>query len=133
MDSKQFRLFRQTLGKTQKEMSQLLGSSIKAIQSFEQGWRKVPTHVERQVLFLQALKTRNGKRGAQPCWEIRQCPSDTRQRCPAWEFDLGQFCWFINGTVCSGKPLANWKKKMKICRECEVFTSSFGQRETSSS
>ena len=113
MDSKQFRLFRQSFGKTQKEMSQLLGTSIKAIQSFEQGWRKIPTHVERQVLFLQALKAADGKKG-RPCWEIRQCPSDTRQRCPAWEFDLGQFCWFINGTICSGKPMANWKKKQLI-------------------
>jgi transcriptional regulator with XRE-family HTH domain len=125
MDSKQFRLFRQSLGKTQKEMSQLLGSSIKAIQSFEQGWRKIPTHVERQVLFLQSLKVGEGKKG-RPCWELRQCPSDTRQRCPAWEFDLGQFCWFINGTVCSGKPLANWKKKMKICQDCKVFALSLG-------
>jgi DNA-binding transcriptional regulator YiaG len=125
MDSKQFRLLRQNLGKTQKEMSQLLGTSIKAIQSFEQGWRKIPTHIERQVLLLQALKLGGSQKGI-PCWETRQCPPNTRQCCPAWEFDLGHLCWFINGTICSGKPLANWKKKMQICRGCAVFAASMG-------
>jgi DNA-binding XRE family transcriptional regulator len=131
MDSKQFQLIRQNLGKTQKEMSQLLGTSIKAIQSFEQGWRRVPTHIERQMLLLQALKLGAGQRGM-PCWEMRQCPLNTRQRCPAWEFDLGHLCWFINGTICSGKPLANWKKKMQICRECVVFAASMEPQGISS-
>jgi DNA-binding XRE family transcriptional regulator len=128
MDAKQFRLFRQTLGKTQKEMSQLLGSSMKAIQSFEQGWRKIPTHIERQMLLLQSLKVGNGRKGA-PCWQLRRCPPDTRRCCPAWEFHLGHLCWFINGTICSGKPLANWKKKMQICRECEVFAAGTRPQE----
>ena len=44
------------IGKTQKQLSELLGTSLKAIQSFEQGWRKVPVHIERQMLFLLTLK-----------------------------------------------------------------------------
>jgi hypothetical protein len=39
---------RRHLGKTQEQMSQILGLSLKAIQSFEQGWRNIPVHVERQ-------------------------------------------------------------------------------------
>ena len=60
MDSKEFHSLRQKLQKTQKQMSQLLGTSLKAVQSFEQGWRKVPVHVERQVLFLRSLKRGKG-------------------------------------------------------------------------
>lgn len=40
MDSKEFHSIRQKLQKTQKQMSELLETSLKAIQGFEQGWRK---------------------------------------------------------------------------------------------
>ncbi|MBI5967125.1 MAG: transcriptional regulator [Deltaproteobacteria bacterium] len=121
MDSKEFHFLRQKLNKTQKQMSQLLGTSLKAIQSFEQGWRKVPVHVERQILFLWALKRGNGK-DMRSCWDIRVCSLQTRQACPAWEFQVGHLCWFINGTICQGKPRESWGRKMKTCRKCEVFT-----------
>lgn len=121
MDNKEFHSLRKKLQKTQKQMAQLLGTSLKAIQSFEQGWRKVPVHIERQMLFLWALKGGRGE-SIRPCWDIRDCPSPTRQACPAWEFQVGNLCWFINGTVCHGKVQENWSKKMKICRKCEVFS-----------
>ena len=120
MDSKEFQALRQKLEKTQKQMAQLLGTSLKAVQSFEQGWRKVPVHVERQSLFLQALKG-GADEEIRPCWDIRNCPSRTRQACPAWEFKVGGLCWFINGTICQGKVQESWPQKMQICRKCEVF------------
>jgi hypothetical protein len=123
MDSKEFHSLRQKLQKTQKQMSQLLGTSLKAVQSFEQGWRKVPVHVERQVLFLRALKRGKGK-DSRPCWDIRACPLPTRQACPAWEFNVGHLCWFINGRICQGKAQESWSKKMKVCRKCEVFPAN---------
>lgn len=121
MDKKEFSDIRHQLGKTQNELAQLLGTSLKAIQSFEQGWRKVPVHIERQILFLLSkLRSQNKKKN---CWDIRKCPSDQRSNCPAWEFRVGQLCWFINGTICEGEAQVNWQKKMKICRKCEVFYS----------
>jgi DNA-binding XRE family transcriptional regulator len=123
MDNKEFYSFRRRFQKTQKQMSQLLGTSLKAIQSFEQGWRKVPGHVERQMLFLMRMKNGVAK-DLQPCWDIRNCSPPVRQLCPAWEFNAGLFCWFINGTICWGKPQESWARKMKICRRCEVFASS---------
>ena len=45
MDSKEFSYIRQKLNKTQKQMAQLLGTSIKAVTSYEQGWRTVPAYV----------------------------------------------------------------------------------------
>ena len=121
MDHKEFHSLRKDLGKTQKQMAQLLGTSLKAVQSFEQGWRKVPTHVERQVLFLQVLKRGIGEK-VDACWDIRDCPTQTRDACPAWEFNAGRLCWFISGTMCQGKVQENWPQKMKICRKCKVFT-----------
>ncbi len=52
MDPANFKHLRTRLSKTQKELAQLMGISIKAIHSYEQGWRKIPHHVERQALFL---------------------------------------------------------------------------------
>ena len=122
MERDEFSGIRHLLGKTQSQLARLLGTSFKAIQSFEQGWRNVPSHAERQLLLLLALKGSSGKR-TKPCWVIRKCPAKTRQDCPAWEFRAGHLCWFINGTVCQGVAQESWKQKMKMCRECRVFRS----------
>ena len=123
MDRDEFTYLRQKLGKTQKQISELLGVSLKAVQSFEQGWRKVPVHIERQVLFLMAAKAKIAG-NSRPCWEMRGCSLKTRTACPAWEFQLGHICWFINGTICQGKSRGKWSQKMEICRKCPVFPSS---------
>ena len=120
MGKKEFSTARQYLGKTQSQMAQLLGVSLKAIQSFEQGWRNIPVHIERQALFLLASK-KSPPQKERPCWVIRKCLMEIRQNCPAWEFQVGNLCWFINGTICQGRTQESWQKKMKICRQCKVF------------
>jgi DNA-binding XRE family transcriptional regulator len=122
MNATEFQFIRQELQKTQKQMSELLGISLKAVQSFEQGWRSIPPYVERQALFLLALKIGTQERLA-PCWEIMRCPPRMREICPAWEFKSGHLCWFINGTVCQGKPRGRWSEKMLLCRKCKVLAS----------
>jgi DNA-binding XRE family transcriptional regulator len=122
MEKIEFSKIRRHLGKTQRQLALLLGTSSKAIQSFEQGWRNVSVHTERQLLLLLALKSSLGKK-AKPCWLICKCPPKHRQDCPASEFRAGHICWFINGTFCRGKVQESWPKKMKICRQCQVFQS----------
>jgi DNA-binding XRE family transcriptional regulator len=111
---------RHALGKTQSDMARLLGCSLKSVQSFEQGWRNIPTHIERQIIFLLHMKQAPAKR-YRPCWEIENCPVEIKENCPAWEFKSGHICWFINGTICHGKIQDSWQKKMKICQKCPVF------------
>ncbi|OFW58731.1 MAG: hypothetical protein A2133_08375 [Actinobacteria bacterium RBG_16_64_13] len=122
MDSTEFTQIRHRLSKTQAEMASLLGVSSKGVQSFEQGWRSIPLHVERQALFLLYLKQRPLD-GTPACWERRGCGSETRARCIAWEVHAGDLCWFIGGTMCQGVAQGSWKKKMQLCRQCEVFRS----------
>lgn len=122
MNAMEFSSARRDLGKSQSEMANLLGISLRAVQSFEQGWRPVPVHVERQVLFLTAMKR---KPSGEPCWSIRDCPEEVREACPAWEFHAGHICWFITGTMCHGKVQGSWKEKIGICRSCKVFKSMF--------
>lgn len=78
MDSKEFSHIRNRLSKTQKQMAQLLGTSEKAVQGYEQGWRNVPAHVERQLLFL--LSRIEEKTGRKPCWTIKKCPVELRRQ-----------------------------------------------------
>ena len=122
MDSKEFSSLRKKLKKTHQQLAQLFGTSVKAIHSYEQGWRSIPTHVERQMLFLVTRMNRK-KSEPLPCWKIKKCPDEDRQRCPSWEFSAGDLCWFINGTICEGSVQKSWKEKMKMCRACGVLTS----------
>jgi hypothetical protein len=120
MDSKEFRYLRKRLGKTQRQMGQLLGVSLKAVHSYEQGWRSVPSYVERQIFFLVSRLQKNIK-DTNPCWVIKKCPSEKKKLCPAWEFNAGDLCWFISGTICDGTVQKKWGEKMKVCRSCEIL------------
>jgi DNA-binding XRE family transcriptional regulator len=117
MNSKEFARLRKNLSKTQKEMAQLLGVSIKAIHSYEQGWRTVPPHVERQMFFLTARK-RGADKTQKPCWTIKKCPAKQKKECPAWEFQ-----------AVAGRPTKNGKKKWRYAvparfwqRSCDLIT-----------
>ncbi|MGB3223163.1 MAG: transcriptional regulator [Desulforhopalus sp.] len=120
MDSRELIDLRKKLEKTQKELASLLGISLKAVCSYEQGWRKIPSHVERQLIFLLAKKNPSQQESIN-CWELRKCPEETREQCPAWEFNSGQFCWFISGTICENITHTSWDKKMQVCKKCVVM------------
>lgn len=101
-------------------MAQVLGVSLKAVQGYEQGWRNIPPSIERQVLFLiYQLRVPAGQQ--QPCWTEKRCQNHKKERCPAYEFNLGQLCWFVNGTNCDGVPQSSWQEKIAHCRNCSMF------------
>ena len=132
MDANEFKSYRKKLNKTQKQLSQLLGTSLKAIHSYEQGWRTIPPAVERQLFFL-VSRISNSPNANKPCWRIKKCNAEQKKQCPAWEFKSGNLCWFINGTICDGGVHKNWKEKMKVCHSCEVFNNIFWSPLLSSS
>lgn len=121
MDRVKFAEARARLGKTQKSLAELLGVSLKAVQSYEQGWRTIPTHVERQLYFLLVNQRGNNAKKRKDCWTLKKC--DSKKSCPAWEFQAGHLCWFISGTQCDCAAEKSWKEKMSICRECEILSS----------
>ena len=120
MDAQEFKNFRSNLQKTQEEMSRLMGLSVKAIRSYEQGWRAIPAHAERQLLFLAAKKAEITA-PIKPCWVVNKCKDPQKSLCPAWEFRAGKLCWFINGTICSGTIHKDWNEKIEICKNCKAF------------
>ncbi|MCL2457264.1 MAG: helix-turn-helix transcriptional regulator [Desulfobulbus sp.] len=111
------------LGKTQKALAELLGVSLKAVQSYEQGWRSIPFHVERQLYFLAANQQNSGQPSRKDCWAIKRCVH--KKECSAWEFQAGRCCWFHGSTRGAGAIAKDWKEKMTICRKCEVLASLF--------
>ena len=122
MESSEFIKIRKYLGKTQSQLAHLLCISTKSVQSFEQGWRKIPVNIERQMLYLLSIKRAKDKK-IKPCWVIKKCPTEWRVNCSAWELKSGYTCWFINGTYCEGHEQKDWEEKKEVCRKCEVFQS----------
>ena len=123
MDNSRFKQIRTRLAKTQKELAKLLAVSIKAVHSYEQGWRKIPHHVERQLYFLLSRTVQHKPDPVPPCWDRLNCPEEKLKTCPAWEFQSGDLCWFINGTRCNGQEYTTWPDKMAACENCPVFQS----------
>lgn len=121
MEKNEFSQARKSLGKTQKQLASLLGASIKAIQSYEQGWRRIPAHVQRDLYFF-LFNQRSKDYSRRPCWEQKDCT--VKEHCPAWEFKSGTMCWYINSTLCAGKKPSNYEEKLLICRSCSVFSVS---------
>jgi len=121
MNKENFAKARAKLGKTQKELGSLLGVSLKAVQSYEQGWRPVPIHVERQIYFLLINQRKDDSAKRKDCWVQKKC--EYKKDCPAWEFQAGHLCWFLSGTQCECVAEKEWKDKMEICRNCEMLSS----------
>jgi hypothetical protein len=121
MTREDFSRARSKLAKTQKQLAALLGVSLKAVQSYEQGWRSVPLHVERHIYFLLVnQRKRKGKTKRKNCWQTKQC--EFKKECPAWEFQAGHLCWFISGTKCECTADKDWKAKLETCRSCQVLS-----------
>ena len=118
MEGQEFSRLRNLIGKSQKDLAVMLGVSRKAVESYEQGWRRIPAHVERMIYYIIFKFNSKSLLENQPCWEIRSCPEKGREKCPAWISKEGVFCWFISGKLCSA-----YREKGTdfYCQKCPVF------------
>ena len=111
---------RRALGKTQAEMAVLLSVSVRAIQSYEQGWRPVPPHVRKMALFLLCVSRRHGGKVV-PCWRIRRCSTEDRADCPAYQLGEGELCWLVTGDACPLAKSTSPEEKAARCAKCPVL------------
>ena len=111
------RNIRAILGSTQAELAAALGLSEKAVQSYEQGWRKTPVRVMMQLLMLLAIHRRMDDT---PCWEVVDCPREKRDACPSHSMGEGRFCWFIAPKYCR-PPEADDNEDVIPCLRCPVI------------
>lgn len=112
-----FARLRRLLGRSQRELADVLGISVKAVESYEQGWRRVPANVERILYFLLFKLNEEALRDAAPCWVATKCQDASRARCVAALTKEGHFCWFFTGKLCS----AAHEGKADGCYSCAVF------------
>jgi len=115
------RAIREELGLSQSALAALVGISVRAIQSYEQGWRR-PSDMVRRVLLLLLIAHRNGNTMADTrCWDHKHCAPEIRDRCIAHLTHQGHLCWFFTGTMCEGVRMASWSRKLLTCLECSFM------------
>jgi len=119
---------RKALTLSQREMADLLGVSLKAIQSYEQGWRGVPPHIEQMVLLHTILHRGLRRRKAQRCWEVHDCAPSVWKKCPAYQVRQPGFCWLVTGTLCHGERMNGWEAKRDRCLKCKVLKGLLTRR-----
>lgn len=115
VSSKHVKKIRKKIGMTQAMLARALGISIRAVQSYEQGWREVPTHVMVQLLVLAAAFCKKDDR--KTCWELRKCTPEDMAKCPCCKTD-GMLCWLVTGR--QSVPCKQGHDDLSTCMKCPV-------------
>jgi len=110
------RKIRKTIGMTQSALAKSLGVSIRAVQSYEQGWREVPTHIMVQLLVLAAAFY--PKHDRKPCWDMLGCSEENKKKCPCCKTN-GMLCWLVTGRQ-SAPCRQGHDTDLTACMECSV-------------
>ena len=63
--------------------------------------------------------------GHKRCWDLLNCPSASRQKCPAYGAEEDR-CWLISGTWCKGSQQGDFRSKLRNCMTCEAFSTIQG-------
>lgn len=115
---------RETLGRSQAEMACLLGVSTRSIQSYEQGWRAVPSYIQKLAGVMLYIRWRQTQASVAPCWKIRHCDPKSLKKCHVYQSQAGDFCWITCGDLCFGKEGSDrpWLRKIVECQKCPVMT-----------
>jgi len=120
MDKAGFSRMRVLLGKSQRDLAGLLGISLKAVESYEQGWRGVPSNVERMLYFLLFKVNETSFMRESPCWTSKSCSEKSRKDCLAYATGEGHFCWFFTGGLCASAKASGIGER--YCYGCVVFS-----------
>lgn len=120
MDKAGFARVRALLGKSQRDLAGLLGISLKAVESYEQGWRNIPSNVERMLYFLLFKLNEKSFARESPCWTSKSCSEESRKDCVAYATREGHFCWFFTGGLCASAKASGIGER--YCYSCKVFS-----------
>lgn len=120
MIKEEFVRVRKILGKTQKEISMLLGISHKTVESYEQGFRNIPVNMERILYYILFKLNMDKLDGKILCWHVKDCPMDIRKHCIAWLAGEGFFCWFLTGKTCIQEKMLSGGTS-ENCFSCSFF------------
>ena len=119
------RSIRHELELSQSSLADLLGVSVRTVQSWEQGWRQPGSALERTILLLIMTLRQGARLGSQTCWDAVDCRKAVRDRCLVFRSGQGHLCWFLTGNTCKGRRLGSWADKKEMCMECKFFRKLF--------
>ena len=112
---------RTEFGLSQSQLADLIGVSLRTVQSCEQGWRNPSPALEKAVILLQLAKSHGAKLGMKRCWESINCSENERNNCLAYQSKQGHLCWLLSGNICRGRRLRTWADKKDMCMQCQFF------------
>jgi len=119
---------RHGLALSQAELADLIGVSARAVQSWEQGWRKPSAAFEKALLLLEMAVYQGENFGSRVCWEVTHCPQGTREARLAYRARQGHLCCFFTGNLCRGRRLRTWEDKKAMGMECSFSKSLLAPR-----
>ncbi|MDH4230777.1 MAG: methyl-accepting chemotaxis protein [Nitrospirota bacterium] len=79
--------------------------------------------VENLQYSISSFRVHSNGRGR--CWDIRNCPQSSREKCPAYGSEEDR-CWLIAETWCDGVKQGDCRSKLLNCMVCEVFKTMQG-------
>ena len=112
---------RRKVGLSQAEFADLIGASLRTVQSCEQGWRNPSPAVEKAAILLLMAERHGAEFGGHACWDSLQCSEGERRGCLVYNTRQGHLCWLLSGHICKGVRLHSWEEKKKLCAECSFF------------
>jgi transcriptional regulator with XRE-family HTH domain len=121
VDITSLRSIREALAKSQREMADLLGISVRAVQSYEQGWRALPSSVQKLAVLLLLLRQREEKPALPSCWEITECDPEKTASCYSRSCGKGQLCWLVTNDKQRCRWMADHEDALQACSRCPVM------------
>ena len=115
------KVIRKELGMSQAELADMIGVSLRTVQSCEQGWRNPGPAVEKAAILLLLAKRHGAEFGMRVCWDTVNCPGEDRMGCLVYQSRQGHLCWLLSGNICQGKRMRTWQDKKAICTDCSFF------------
>ena len=114
------RAVRSKLGLSQSQLASVMGVSPRAVQSYEQGWRKPPQPFATQLMTVLALHVGHPDHFT-PCWSLTGCQDAKRGTCRAVTVGRGSFCWLLAGRACGKNKTEGGASGELPCIGCTVM------------
>ena len=112
---------RSELELSQSQLADMIGVSMRTVQSCEQGWRNPSPALEKAVILLLLSKSHGAELGTKCCWESINCSENERNNCLVYQTKQGHLCWLLSGHICRGRRLRTWTDKKDVCMQCQFF------------
>ncbi len=113
----------ETIVKAMEGLSQISTENLRLSKDMVTTAEETLFQVENLQFSISAFRIHSN--GNRKCWDIMNCPINSRQKCPAYMAEEER-CWLISGTWCKGAQQGDFKDKLRNCMTCEAFRTIQG-------